>query len=813
MQKQIKCWLCVLCVSICLLIVWGYSSYAVNIDDPQSGISMSNEEKDEVNPTQPYSINADPYTGLTYTHNHPNDNLGFKYGIDVSYYNGSINWNAVKQDGIQNVMIRVGFRGYGTSGSLNEDVKFRENIEGAINAGLNVGVYFFSQAINQQEAVEEANYVLQKIQGYNINLPVVMDFEYASTGSGLGGRLYNAHLSVENATGVCEAFCRTVEQSGYTAMLYANKSMLENNLDANRLSSQFLIWLANYTTSTSYNGKYDVWQYSSRGQVNGISGYVDCNFWYMESDTVYNGIDYAAVYNYEYYISVHEDIRNAFHGDRQQTLAHFVNSGMAEGRQASEEFNVFTYRNRYSDLRSLFGNDLKSYYMHYITNGKQEGRDGSGIADSIVPITIYEGIDYTAVYDYNYYINTNQDVGERLGGNDYDVLQHFVTCGMSEGRRGNSSFNVYTYKNRYQDLREAFGNDLKNYYIHYITCGQYEGRTGAGESEVIGAQTVYEGIDYSLVYDYEYYINHNADVKAENGDDDFAVLQHFVLNGMREGRQGNLSFNVYVYQKQYDDLRNTFGDDLRSYYLHYITCGFQEGRTGADLSESDACQNIYNGVNYSAVYNKEFYLDNYGDVRAALGEDDYLVLQHFVTAGMSEGRQGSEEFNVYAYRNRYDDLRAAFGESLPDYYVHYITSGKTEGRNGRIQIIMRVENLIELFEEDADILESESEITEIKEEQETENSISSNEISEPSTKANIPPEKEETVENNLQDALQSDNTPVKTTEPETVQQDMIEEEIELEETVQSETEQTVENEQVEIQSGEIEMETEMHEDI
>ena len=533
-------------------------------DDPQKGTSMSNEEKDEGGIAL-YSLDADPYTGLVYTHNHPNADNGITYGIDVSYYNGTIDWNAVKNAGIQNVMIRVGYRGYGSSGSLNEDVNYRQNIEGALDAGLNVGVYFFSQAVNQQEASDEADYVIERIRGYDITLPVVIDFEYADTGSGLGGRLYNADLSVDKATRVCKAFCRIVEEEGYTAMVYANKSMLENNLDAAELSDQYKVWLANYTTSTSYNGYYDVWQYSSRGHVDGINGYVDCNFWYEESDTVYNGVDYAAVYNYDYYIAAYKDIREVFHGNKSQTLEHFVTSGMAEGRQGSAEFNVNTYKNRYSDLRSAFGNDLKQYYLHYITCGKAEGRDGSGVSDVIGSVTLYNGVDYSAVYDYNYYLNNNSDVQKTLGNDDYVVLEHFVTSGMTEGRQGSAEFNVYTYKNRYSDLRSAFGNDLKQYYLHYITSGKQEGRDGSGTSEVAGALTVYEGVDYSSVYDYSYYSSNNEDVKAANGDDDYATLQHFVLNGMAEGRQGNSEFNVYAYRNRYDDLRNSFGNDLNRY--------------------------------------------------------------------------------------------------------------------------------------------------------------------------------------------------------------------------------------------------------
>lgn len=250
-------------------------------EDPQSGTSMSNQEALSGGRTM---FRSRSYTGGTYVHN-SRYGTGYKIinGIDVSYHNRTINWNAVKSSGIDYAMIRVGYRGYG-SGNLNEDVKFRENIQGALNAGLKVGVYFFSQAITRTEAVEEAEYVLKRISGYNITLPVVIDFEYANGSSGeLTGRLYQANLSRDKATSICRNFCRTVEEAGYKAMVYANKSMLENNLDAGNLSSMYKIWLAHYTTKTNYSGAYDVWQYTSKGSVNGVSGNVDCNFFYEKN--------------------------------------------------------------------------------------------------------------------------------------------------------------------------------------------------------------------------------------------------------------------------------------------------------------------------------------------------------------------------------------------------------------------------------------------------------------------------------------------------------------------------------------------------
>ena len=174
----------------------------------------------------------------------------------------------------------------------------------------------------------------------------------------------------------------------------------------------------------------------------------------------------------------HPDLKKAYGDDDYLALAHFVNYGMREGRQGNEAFNVYTYKNRYVDLRRAYGNDLKKYYLHYMNYGKREGRSGQGTSLVVGGITAYAGIDYSAVYDYNYYISKHPDLKKAYGDDDYLALVHFVNYGMQEGRQGKEAFNVYTYKNRYADLRRAYGNDLKKYYLHYTIWGRKEGRSG-----------------------------------------------------------------------------------------------------------------------------------------------------------------------------------------------------------------------------------------------------------------------------------------------------------------------------------------------
>ena len=193
-------------------------------------------------------------------------------GIDVSKWNGNIDWNAVKNSGVSYVVIRCGYRGSST-GALIEDPKFKSNIKGAKAAGLRVGVYFFSQAVNEVEAVEEASMALSLVSGYGLDYPIFLDVE-ASGGRGDG-------ISKETRTAVCKAFCATIQNSGYSAGVYANKTWFTEKINTSSLTA-YKIWLAQYASTPTYTAtKYDMWQYSSKGKVSGISGNVDLNMSYF----------------------------------------------------------------------------------------------------------------------------------------------------------------------------------------------------------------------------------------------------------------------------------------------------------------------------------------------------------------------------------------------------------------------------------------------------------------------------------------------------------------------------------------------------
>lgn len=195
-----------------------------------------------------------------------------KIGIDVSKYQGDIDWEKVAAAGVQFVIIRAGYRG-SVTGALVEDPNFVQNVRGALAAGLEVGVYFFTQAINETEAVEEASAVISMVREYDIKLPIYIDTE------GAGGNGRADGLDKDMRTKVCDAFCRTAKNAGYNAGVYASRSWLYNNLDTSVLD-KYEIWDAEWVSVPQYTGYYTMWQYSSKGSVDGIVGNVDLDIYY-----------------------------------------------------------------------------------------------------------------------------------------------------------------------------------------------------------------------------------------------------------------------------------------------------------------------------------------------------------------------------------------------------------------------------------------------------------------------------------------------------------------------------------------------------
>ena len=196
-------------------------------------------------------------------------------GIDVSRWNEEINWNKVKDAGVKYAIIRAGYRGSAT-GALVEDWYFKQNAEGASAAGIPIGLYFFTQATNEVEAVEEASMVLALCKDYDITYPIFIDTE------GAGGEGRADVLDPKERTAVCQAFCETIRSAGYQTGIYASKNWFSNNIDTSVLPDDIYIWLAEYGDAVTYPGKYHIWQYTSSGRVLGIEGRVDLNLSFLE---------------------------------------------------------------------------------------------------------------------------------------------------------------------------------------------------------------------------------------------------------------------------------------------------------------------------------------------------------------------------------------------------------------------------------------------------------------------------------------------------------------------------------------------------
>lgn len=191
-------------------------------------------------------------------------------GIDVSSHQREIDWEAVSASGVEFAMIRVGYRGH-SKGTVNYDDYYRANIEGALAAGLEVGVYFFSQAVNEGEAIEEARFLLHGIEGYDVTFPVVFDWETITNDEartdGLPGSVVTSCAAV---------FCRAVEKAGYSPAVYINRRQAYYTYDLETIM-QYPIWLAEYSDLPTYYYDFQMWQHSNTGSVPGIEGDVDLN--------------------------------------------------------------------------------------------------------------------------------------------------------------------------------------------------------------------------------------------------------------------------------------------------------------------------------------------------------------------------------------------------------------------------------------------------------------------------------------------------------------------------------------------------------
>lgn len=191
-------------------------------------------------------------------------------GIDVSKHQGEIDWEKVAEDDVSYAFIRAGYRG-SSEGKLAEDEFFADNMEGAADNDIKTGVYFYTQAVTEEEAKEEAEFVLELIEPYDVTYPVVLDLEETGSDSAR-----TADMTKEEYTKAAIVFCETIKEAGYTPMIYGNLKTFMIMLDMDQIE-EYDKWFAYYDTSVYFPYKFEIWQYSSKGRIPGIKGDVDLN--------------------------------------------------------------------------------------------------------------------------------------------------------------------------------------------------------------------------------------------------------------------------------------------------------------------------------------------------------------------------------------------------------------------------------------------------------------------------------------------------------------------------------------------------------
>lgn len=297
-----------------------------------------------------------------------------KKGIDVSAWQGVIDWDRVKSAGIEFAILKAG------SGKSSVDRQFERNAAECKRVGIPFGAYWFSYAYTVSMARDEAKCLINLLKDKKVQYPVCFDYEYDSI------RVASNHgvsVTKQLVSAMAKAFLDEIKSAGYIPANYTNLDFSNRFFD-NEVKNKYDFWAARYTSQkVDIVNQADLWQYSSKGAVSGISGYVDMNYAikdYGETprrpDDIVPTDELADVYDYGFYCNQYEDLREAFGTDRRMMYEHFKMCGMKEARQGCMSFDPVKYRERNLDLDAAFGDDWQAYYYHYIMYGKKEIENG-----------------------------------------------------------------------------------------------------------------------------------------------------------------------------------------------------------------------------------------------------------------------------------------------------------------------------------------------------------------------------------------------------------------------------------------------------
>lgn len=321
-----------------------------------------------------------------------------KKGIDISKYQGNVNFDKIKKAGIKFVIIRAGW------GQGNIDPKFKRNIEECNKKEIPCGVYWFSYAYTTEMAKREAQSALKTVTPYKLDYPIWFDFEYDSVSY---AAKKGVNVTKKLASDIARTFMQTVSEAGYQTGNYTNLDF-SKRMFGEDIMNNYDVWAARYTDKkVDIVNSADLWQYSSKGEIDGIVGNVDCNYALKEytNNPVNNVVEdvlintayddykipatYSLVFDPDYYLNKYDDLQSAAtewikHGIiantkeaiNWQLFQHFYAFGMNERRNGNSTFNVAKYRAAYPDLDAAYGDEWKAYYFHYMQFGANEIKTG-----------------------------------------------------------------------------------------------------------------------------------------------------------------------------------------------------------------------------------------------------------------------------------------------------------------------------------------------------------------------------------------------------------------------------------------------------
>ena len=287
--------LIILVVIVGLIIFFICNITSKNSIETKSDVEISNKEIELLKEIKIYDI-EEGYLKVPYNYNAEKNNFNFekylknnkgfykyedenyksKLGIDVSSYQENIDWKKVKKEGIEFAILRLGYRGYGQTGKIVLDSKFEKNYKEAKEQGIELGVYFFSQAINIQEVKDEANFVLNNLKNKELSYPVVFDLEKIKN-----DKARTDNLSSDEITDMTLEFCRLIKENGYEPSIYGNAKTFTTKMKL-ELFNNYNKWYADYQEIPLYPYEFNLWQYTETGKVNGITGKVDLNIEFIK---------------------------------------------------------------------------------------------------------------------------------------------------------------------------------------------------------------------------------------------------------------------------------------------------------------------------------------------------------------------------------------------------------------------------------------------------------------------------------------------------------------------------------------------------